>query len=129
MAKMAGVWMYVHPRGRLKDDVTLTVGGTILMTEAEARKIGLGLLPIEIQIRDRDYPGFDDRVKLATFEFAGHHAGANHFHTEVTVPHSEVEDSVPWYERTAELYARVRGNSTDVATNWANSQQEHVRFK
>jgi hypothetical protein len=129
MAKMVGVWIYVHPRRRLADDVVLTFGATVLMSEAEVRKIGLGLLPVDIQIRDRDFPGFDDRVHIATFHCAAQKVGPNHFHTEVTVPHSEVEDSEPWFERTAELYARLRGNSTDLSTNWANSQMEHVRFK
>ena len=128
MAKMVGVWIFVHPR-KVTDSAKLTVGGTIIMSQAEVRKLGVGLLPISIRVRDEDWL-FDDNVQNDnSLFFAAHQVGPNSFTTDVTIPHSKLVDSEPSAESVTELYARVRGVSAGVSTDWANSQTEDVRYE
>ncbi len=128
MAKMVGVWIFVHPR-KVTDSAKLTVGGTVIMSQAEVRKLGLGLLPISIKIRDEDFL-FDDNVQNDNnFFFAAHQVGPNSFTTDVTIPHNKLVDSEPSSESVTELYARVRGATTGVSTDWVDSQTEDVRYE
>ena len=128
MAKMVGVWIFVHPR-KVTDSAKLTVGGTIIMSRAEVRKLGVGLLPISIRVRDEDWL-FDDNVQNDnSFFFAAHQVGPNSFTTDVTIPHSKLVDSDPSSESVTELYARVRGVSSCVSTDWADSQTDDVRYE
>ena len=128
MAKMVGVWIFVHPR-KVTDNAKLTVGGTVIMSQAEVRKLGVGLLPIAIKVRDDD-TFFDDNVQNSNnFFFAAHQVGPNSFTTDVTIPHSKLVDSEPSTESVTELYARVRGASSSVSTDWTDSQTEDVRFE
>jgi hypothetical protein len=128
MAKMVGVWIFVHPR-KVTDRAKLTVGGTLIMSQAEVRKLGVGLLPISIRVRDEDWL-FDDNVQNDnSLFFAAHQVGPNSFTTDVTIPHSKLVDSEPSAESVTELYARVRGVSAGVSTDWANSQTEDVRYE
>ena len=128
MAKMVGVWIFVHPR-KVTDNAKLTVGGTVIMSQAEVRKLGVGLLPIAIKVRDDD-TFFDDNVQNSNnFFFAAHQVGPNSFTTDVTIPHSKLVDSEPSAESVTELYARVRGASSSVSTDWTDSQTEDVRFE
>jgi transposase len=58
--------------------------------------------------------------------------GWNSFTTEVIVPHDDVADSEPFWEGTAELYVKVavyRRKTTEIKTDWDNSQTEKVRFE
>jgi hypothetical protein len=92
MAKMVGVWIFVHPR-KVTDSAKLTVGGTIIMSQAEVRNLGVGLLPLSIRVRDEDWL-FDDNVQNDnSFVFAAHEVGPNSFTTDVTIPHSKLVDS------------------------------------
>ena len=127
MAKMVGAWIYVAPRNA-NQDVNLTVGGTILMTEADVRKVDKGLMSIQIRVMDDDTFGDDLVVTDNSFQFGARHIGPNSFVTGVIVPRAKVEDSEPFYESTAELYARVRAVSSSVSTGWANSQVENVGY-
>lgn len=127
MAKMVGAWIYVAPRNS-NQDVNLTVGGTILMTEADVRKVDKGLMGIQIRVMDDDTFNDDLVVTDNSFQFGARNVGPNSFVTGVIVPRSKVEDSEPFYESTAELYARVRAVSNSVSTGWANSQTENVGY-
>ncbi|MGV0836304.1 hypothetical protein [Mycolicibacterium thermoresistibile] len=128
MAKMVGAWIYVAPRNA-NQDVNLTVGGTILMTEADVRKVGDGLMNIQIRVMDDDSLSDDLVLTNNSFSFGARSVGPNSFFTGVIVPRAKVEDSEPWYESAAELYARIRAVASGVSTNWANSQTENVRFE
>jgi hypothetical protein len=128
MAKMVGVWIFVHPR-KVNDSATVTVGGTVIMTQQDVRKLGVGLLPISIKVMDDD-PGWDDDVQDDnSFFFAAHQVGPNSFTTDLTIPHGKLEDSEPFWESATELYAKVRGNMSGLTTAWAESQRESVSFE
>jgi hypothetical protein len=130
MAKMVGVWMYVAPRSP-SDDVNLTGGATIILTEADKRKLGDRLMNVSIRVMDDD-TFFDDEVyKDDSFQLgpALLNIGPNTFGISAIVPHSKVANSEPGYESSAELYFRVRASGGGVKTNWANSQNEDVRYE
>ena len=128
MAKMVGTWIFVHPR-KASDSAKLTVGGTVIMTQQDVRKLGVGLLPISIRVMDSD-PGPDDHVQDDNnFFFAAHQVGPNSFTTDMTISNSRLEDSEPFWESATELYAKVRGNMNGLSTNWAESQRESVSFE
>jgi len=130
---MAGVWMILAAPREVGDDVSLTVGGTIILTQQEVDKIGNQALSLRVLIMDDDSFN-DDEVVDFSDTFAGpFNAGANSFQTTVfTVSHDKVADSEPGYESVAELYARVRVSPASVTfslkTNWAESNNVYVRF-
>jgi hypothetical protein len=130
MAKMVGVWIWVAPRD-VSDDVNLTVGGTVILTDQDMQHIGEDL-GLKIRIMDED-PGRDDKVGEVKDTFPGpFKVGWNSFTTQVVVPHDDVADSEPFWESTAELYAKVavyRRKVTEIKTDWDNSQTEKVRFE
>src|SRR5262249_13568725 len=116
----------------ISDDVSLTVGGTIILTQQEVDKIGNQALSLRILIMDDD-SFHDNEVDNFSDSFAGpFNAGANSFQTrDFTVSHEKVADSEPGYESVAELYARVRvspATTTSIKTNWAESNDVYVRF-
>jgi len=131
MAKMVGVWIWVAPR-EVSDDVKLTVGGTVLLTEQDVRQIGDQVVKLRIRIMDDDTFS-DDEVADVSDTFAGpFKVGPNSFQTEIIVPHDDVSGSEPGTESTAELYARVRVppvTTVSIKTNWDNSQNENVPFE
>lgn len=130
MAKMVGVWMYVAPR-LPTDDVNLTGGATIILTEADKRKLGDGLMNVSIRVMDDDTFGDDTVYKDDTFQLgpALLNIGPSTFGFSAIVPHSKVEESEPVWEGSAELYFRVRASGGGITTNWANSQNEDVPYK
>jgi hypothetical protein len=133
MARMVGVWIWVATR-EVADDVNITVGGTVNLTEQDVRQIGNQALSLRIRIMDDDTIS-DDEVAAVSDTFAGpFKEGPNSFQTQVIVPHDDVSDSEPGTESWAELYARVRVPATTVtgagsiSTKWENSQNENVQF-
>jgi hypothetical protein len=131
MAKMVGVWMYVAPR-RPSDPVNLTGGATIILTEADKRKLGDGFMKVTIRVLDEDPFSSDDEVyKDNSFQLGPGllNIGPNTFGISAIVPRSKVEDSEPSWQSSAELYFRVRASGGGVTTNWANSQIENVSYE
>lgn len=130
MAKMVGVWMFVEPR-RPTDDVRLRGAATIIITEADRRKLGDSLMRVSLRVMDDD--SFSDDLVQQDDSFqlgpALLNVGPNTFTISAIVPRSRVENSEPFWESSAELYFRVRASGGGVTTNWANSQNEDVRFE
>ena len=56
MAQMLGVWTVINnPNRTTSQDLNLTVGGTILLTDADVKKLQKGeLFKINIKIMDED---------------------------------------------------------------------------
>jgi hypothetical protein len=130
MAKMVGVWMYVAPR-RPTDPVNLTGAATIILTEADKRKLGDSLMRISLRVMDDDTFSDDTVYTDDSFQLgpANLNIGPNTFGISAIVPRSKVENSEPFWESSAELYFRVRASGGGIKTNWANSQIEDVRFE
>ncbi|RDI57975.1 hypothetical protein [Microvirga subterranea] len=130
MAKMVGVWMYVAPR-RPTDDVNLTGAATIILTEADRRKLGDGLMTVSLRVMDDDTFSDDTVYKDDSFQLgpALLNIGPNTFGLNAIVPRSKVANSEPGWESSAELYFRVRASGSGVTTNWANSQTESVPYE
>jgi hypothetical protein len=130
MAKMTGVWIYVAPRSA-SDDVNITCGATIILSEAEKHKIGNSLMNVSCRVMDDDAVS-DDTVHVDNSFQLGPallNIGPSTFQLGVIVPHSKVQDSEPGSESWAELYCRVRASGGGVTTNWANSQNWDVRYE
>jgi hypothetical protein len=130
MAKMLGVWINVNnPSRTTSQDLNLTVGGTILLTEAEVRSLGGGgLFPVNVRIMDDDSVSDDLVHSDVSFQINVRDTSPHCFHTGVIVPHGKLNDCEPWYEDWAEIYARVSARSGNVQTNSANSQNVNVRI-
>jgi hypothetical protein len=132
MAKMIGVWMYVAPRSP-SDDVNLTGGATLILTEADKRKLGDSLMRVLIRVMDDDTFSDNTVYKDDNFQLGPANLlniGPNTFGISAIVPHSKVANSEPSYESSAELYFRVAGvGGGGVTTKWANSQNEDVPFE
>ena len=112
MAKMVGVWMYVAPR-RPSDNVNLTGAATIILTEADKRKLGDGFMKVSLRVMDDDTWSSDDTVyKDDSFQLgpANLNVGPNTFGISAIVPHSKVANSEPSWQSSAELYFRVRAS-------------------
>lgn len=130
MAKMVGVWMYVSPR-RVNEDVRLTGAATIVLTEADRRKLGERLMKVSLRVMDDDTFSDDTVYKDDSFQLGPGllNVGPNTFTISAIVPRSKVADSEPSWESAAELYFRVRASGGGVTTNWANSQVEDVAYE
>jgi hypothetical protein len=129
MAKMLGVWINVNnPNRTTSQDLNLTVGGTILLTEAEVSALGGGgLFTVNVRIMDDDSVSDDLVHSDATFQINVRGTAPQGFHTGVIVPHGKLNDCEPWYEDWAEIYARVSARSGNVQTNSSNSSNVSVR--
>jgi hypothetical protein len=130
MAKMLGVWINVNnPNRTISQDLNLPVGGTILLTEAEARALGGGGL-FNVNVRVMDDDSFSDDLVHTDNSFQINVQGTTPrcFHTGVIVPHGKLNDCEPWYESWAEIYARVSAKAGNVQTNAANSSNVNVRI-
>jgi hypothetical protein len=120
MAKMVGAWIDVAPRSP-SDNVNMTVGGTILMTQEDIRRLGNSLMRVKIRIMDHDTVTSDDHIHTDTnFSFGPRSVGPNCFHTGFVVPRSEVEASEFW-DSEAEVYALVSAAGGGLTTNEAKS--------
>jgi hypothetical protein len=130
MAKMLGVWIIVNnPNRTTSQDLNVTVGGVILLSEAEVRALGGGgLFSINVRIRDEDSLSDDTVHTDATFQINVQGTTPQCFHTGVIVPHKKLNDCEPWYEDWAEIYARVSAKSGNVQTNTVDSSIVHVRI-
>jgi hypothetical protein len=130
MAKMIGVWMNINnPNRSAQDDLNLTVGGTIVLTQAEVRKLVPGQL-FNVRIRVMDEDSFSDDLVYSDNSFSIGVSDTNPklFHTGVIVPRKQLRDSEPGYENEAEVYCRVSAGSGNISTNWRNSQTENVKI-
>jgi len=130
MAKMLGVWINVNnPNRTVSQDLNLTVGGTIMLTEAEVRALGGGgLFTINVRIMDDDSFSDDLVHSDATFQINVQGTAPQCFHTGVIVPHNKLNNCEPWYEDWAEIYARVPAKAGNVQTNSTNSSNANVRI-
>jgi hypothetical protein len=124
--------MYVEPR-RPNDDVKLTGGATIILTEADKRKLGDGFMTLSVRVMDDDSSSSDDTVYKDDSFMIGpellSNVGPNTIGISAYVPRSKVENSEPSWQSSAELYFRVRASGGGVKTNWANSQNEDVPYE
>lgn len=130
MAKMVGVWLYVVPR-KASDAVNCHGGATIIITEADKRKLGNSLMTVTVRVYDDD--AFSDDLLYTNSSFqlgpALLQVGPNSFTFSAQLSHSTVANSESWFESAAELYFRVRAAGGGVSTNWANSQVESVPYE
>lgn len=130
MAKLTGAWIYETPRGPL-DDVQLLGGATLIMTEADKRKLGDNFMKVRIKVMDDDTFSDDTLYDDASFQLGPGltKIGPNSFTFSADLPHSKVKNSEPSSEEWAELYFRVRAAGGGVTTNWASTENEDVRFE
>jgi hypothetical protein len=130
MGKMLGVWINVNnPNRSTSQDLNLTVGGAIMLSEAEVRTLGGGgLFRINIRIMDDDSVSDDLLHTNNSFQINVQGTGPQCFHTGVIVPHGKLNDCEPWYEDFAEVYARVSAKSGNVSTNTVDSSNVSVRI-
>ena len=132
MAKLVGGWIFAWPR-KPADDAELQGGATLILTEADKQKLGDGLMTVHIRVYDWDRWSADDLVQSDdTFQLgpANLNAGPNTFGINALVKHSKLQAADPSSQDTAELYFRLRATSaTGVKTSWANSPNEHVKYK
>jgi hypothetical protein len=130
MGKMLGVWINVNnPNRTTSQDLNLTVGGTILLSEAEVRALGGGgLFTVTVRVMDDDSFSDDLVHSDSTFQINVQGTSPRCFHTGVIVPHGKLNDCEPWYEDWAEIYARVSAKAGNVQTNAANSSNVNVRI-
>lgn len=129
MAKMVGVWEYVVPR-KSGDPVNLHGGATIIITEADKRKLGTSLMTVTIRVYDDDTFSDDLLYTNSSFQLGPGllQVGPNSFTFSALLSHATVANSEGWFDSSAELYFRVRASGGGVTTNWANSQIESVGF-
>jgi hypothetical protein len=132
MAKLVGLWIYEVPR-KPSDDVQLLGGATLILTEADKRKLGDGFMRVFIRVKESD-SAFDNTLYSDdSFQLGpgNLNIGPNTFGFSATLKHKTVEESEPWYEEWAELYFRLAatGAGDAVKTKWANSPKEDVRYE
>lgn len=130
MAKMLGVWINVNnPNRTTSQDLNLSVGGTILLSEAEVRALGQGgLFGVNIRVMDDDSVS-DDLVHTDnSFQVGVYDTSPRCFHTGVIVPHQKLNNCEPFWESWAEIYCRVFAKSGTVQTNAANSSNVNVKI-
>ncbi|GAA2760830.1 hypothetical protein [Actinopolymorpha rutila] len=130
MAKLVGTWEYVEPR-KVEDDVNLVGATTLIMTEADRRKLGDNSMKLQVRVMDDDTFGDDTVYADDSFQVgpALSQVGPNTIGLNAVVKHSKVEDSEPVWEGSAELYFKVRAVGPGVVTNWATSQNEDVPYE
>lgn len=136
MAKMRGVWMQINnPNRSAKEDLNLTVNGTIVLTSQDVAKLVPGQL-FHVRIKVMDSDTFSDDVVHTddTFERGVYDTTPTPFGVGVIVPAAKLRNSEPSYESTAEIYCRVAAEQRNgqgrvvISTNAANSQTEDVRI-
>src|ERR671931_1257 len=99
MAKMLGVWMHVNNPGRSsKEDLNLTVGGTIVLTPQDVAKLVPGSL-FRVRIKVMDDDTFSDDVVHTdeTFERGVYDTTPTAFVVGVIVPATKLRSSEPSY--------------------------------
>lgn len=131
MPRMLGVWMNINnPSRTTSQDLNLTVGGTILLSEADVRKLVKGdLFKVDIRVFDDDSITADDQLKADnSFSVGVHDTNPKCFHVGVIVPHGKLNDCESFWDDWAEVYCRVFAKTSNLQTNAANSQTEKVRI-
>jgi hypothetical protein len=100
MAQMLGVWTVINnPNRTTSQDVNLTVGGTILLTDADVKKLQKGeLFKINIKIMDEDTFSDDTVHTDNSFQVGVFDTTPKCFHVGVIVPHQKLNDSEPFWE-------------------------------
>ena len=129
MARMLGVWMNINnPSRPTSQDLNLTVGGTILLTEADVRKLVKGdVFKVNIRALDHDSVSADDLLHTDnSFSVGVYDTTPKCFHVGVIVPHGKLNDSEMFWDDWAEVYCRVYAKTSNIQTNAANSQTEKV---
>jgi hypothetical protein len=134
MAKMLGVWMNINNPGRSpKEDLNLTVGGTIVLTRQDVAKlVPGGLFQVRIKVMDDDTFSDDVVHTDESFERGVYDTNPTAFEVGVIVPATKLRNSEPSYESAAEIYCRVVAEQRNaqgrvvIGTNAANSQTENV---
>lgn len=128
MARMLGVWILINnPNRSTNDDLNLTVGGTIVLTDADVKKLVKGqLFNVRIKVMDSDSISDDLIHSDNNFSVGVFDTSPKCFHTGVIVPHQKLNDTEPFWEDAAEVYCRVSAAQGTIQTNAANSQTEDV---
>jgi len=128
--KIVGVWLYVTPR-KVTDPANLIGAATIIVTEADKRKLGDSLMKVTIRVYDEDSISDDKLYEDSNFQLgpALLQIGPNTFGLQAIVSRSTLENSEPPWEGSAELYFKVMASGGGVSTKWARSQTESVAFE
>jgi hypothetical protein len=129
-ATMLGTWMVINnPNKAIKEDLNLTVGGTIMLNTEALRLLGGQLLTVRIDVKDHDAIGSDDLLKTdQSFQIGIHDTEPHCFHTGVIVPHKKLNNCEGWFDHTAEVYCRVSAGAGGVHTNAANTETKNVKI-
>lgn len=128
MAQMLGVWINVNnPSRTTSQDLNLTVGGTILLSDADVKKLTKGgLFNVNIKVMDEDTFSDDTVHTDNSFQVGVYDTNPKCFHVGVIVPHQKLNDCEPFYEDWAEIYCRVSAKQGTIQTNAANSKTVDV---
>jgi hypothetical protein len=130
MAQMLGVWTVINnPNRTTSQDLNLTVGGTILLTDADVKKLQKGeLFKINIKIMDEDTFSDDTVHTDNSFQVGVFDTTPKCFHVGVIVPHQKLNDSEPFWESQAEIYSKVQAKQGTIQTNAARSWTVNVKI-
>jgi hypothetical protein len=129
MAQMLGVWMNINnPNRTTSQDLNLTVGGTIMLSDADLKKLGGkgGLFAINIKVMDEDTFSDDTVFTDSSFQVNITDTNPKCFHTGVIVPHGKLNDCEWLFDHTAEIYCRVMAKNGAVQTNAENTKTHDV---
>lgn len=133
MAKMLGVWMFVvNPDRSAQDILHLRTGGHIKLTSQELAKIAATndyLLNVKVKVMDSDT--FDDDLVFTdeSLFFGVFDTNPTPFTTDVIVPASNVRNSEPGYESTAEIYCKLSARKGNlVSTNSSSTKEVDVKI-
>jgi hypothetical protein len=123
MAQLLGVWMIVNnPNRTTSQGLNITVGGTILLNDADVKKLPKGgLFNIAIKVMDEDTFSDDTVFTDNSFSVGVFDTAPHCFHTGVIVPHGKLNDCEPFWESWAEIYCRVQAKNGPVQTNAVRS--------
>ena len=136
MAKMQSVSMQVNNPGRSsREDLNLTVGGTIVLTSQEVAKLVPGqLFRVKITVMDDDTFSDDVVHTDTTFERGVYDTTPTAFIVGVIVPAAKLRNSEPSYESAAEIYCKVSAEHRNaqgrviISTNTASTRTVAVRI-
>jgi hypothetical protein len=128
--------MQVNNPGRsAREDLNLTVNGTIVLTSQEVAKLAPGqLFRVKITVMEDDTFS-DDVVHTDTsFERGVYNTTPTDFMTGVIVPAAKLRNSEPSYESAAEIYCKVSAEHRNaqgrviISTNTASTRTVNVRI-
>jgi hypothetical protein len=132
MAKMLGVWMFVvNPDRSAQDILHLRTGGHIKLTSQELAKIAATDRLLNVRVKVMDSDTFDDDLVFTdeSFFLGIRDTNPTPFVQDVIVPASNVINSEPSYESTAEIYCKLSARKGDlVSTNSSNTKEVNVKI-